>query len=181
MDTYEKNKLLAEIWAEMPNFDEDQLLEYTKIVIPNIHKFLSQENLSKASKYCSQKLIEKILSNKNTYRISKNMDNVVVQYARLDGYSTINNKLYIKMYTSVFFYDDVDNNINNEEGFDKYWNDIWIITYELNDNPKAISTCSSCGATMEYNRYKHLFTCNYCKNSVHYSQTNWEMVDITKK
>ncbi len=88
------------------------------------------------------------------------------------------NKLYIKVYALVFFFDDADNNMNNEDKFDKYWNDIWVVTYEGNGNKKIMNKCPACGADMEYNISKKMFTCNYCRNSVYYSQINWKMVDV---
>ena len=178
MDIYEKEKVLMEIRAEIPRFNEEELAEYTKTVLPDIHRFLCQGKSDKITKYCSEELIQKMILNKEVYKISENMDNVRVQHARIDGFSNSDNRIRIKMYASVFFFDDVDNNINNEESYDKYWNDIWIVTYELDEDIEITNKCPSCGAPMEYNSFKHMFTCNYCRNSVYDSEINWKIVDI---
>jgi len=178
MDIYEKEKILMNLRAELPRFKEEELVEYTKSVIPDIHRFLCHGESDKITKYCSDEVIQKMLLNKDSYRISQNMDSIGVQHARLFDFSNSDNKIQIKMYASVFFYDDVDNNINNEEANDKYWNDIWIVTYELEADAEILNKCPSCGATMEYNSLKHMFICNYCRNSVYYGQMNWKIVDI---
>ena len=175
---YENNNLVYQIKSDFPNFDEQELLEYTQFVVPNIHHFFSYEKNVNFKKYCSDELIEKILEHKNLFRISTNIDSTRVGYARIQEYSNQNNKFYIKVYSSVFFYDDVDNNVNSHDPYDKYWNDIWVITYEGNTGNEFINKCPYCGASMEYNRSKHMFTCNYCRNSLYYSQIHWRLVDI---
>ena len=181
MDVYEREKVLNNIKTEIPNFKEQELIEYTKNAIPNVHRFLSQEREEKLNKYCSIELIKKMQSNPEIYRISKNIDNVRVGFAGIEGYDYSEGKIKIRIDTSIFFYDDVDNNINNQESFDKYWNDIWIITYELNDIKENINKCPSCGASMEYINSKNMFTCNYCRNSIYYSQINWKIIDVEVK
>ena len=179
MEIYAKDDLIIKIKSEIPNFDAQGLIEYTKFAIPNIHMFLSKENLEKIKKYCSDKLIHKFKKDKTTYRISKNIDNVRVGYTRLDGYINKDNKFYIKVYSSVFFYDDIDNNINsNENDYDKYWNDIWVITYEGHECKTIMNKCPACGASMKYDNHNHMFACDYCRNSLYYSQINWKMVDV---
>ena len=178
MDSYEREQLLMNVRTEVPRFNEQELAEYTKTIISDIHRFLCQGKSDKITKYCSEELIQKMLLNKETYRISQNMDNVRVQHTRLHDFYKSNNKIYIKMYVSIFFFDDVDNNYNNEESNDKYWNDIWIVTYELDDDAEVTNKCPSCGASMEFNRFTNMFTCNYCRNSMYYSEIKWKIVDI---
>ena len=178
MDIYEKEKALMNLKAKVPKFDEEEIVEYTKNVIPNIHIFLSQEKIDKVSKYCSEEVINKLKSNKKLYRISNNIDSIRVVFARLEGYNDSNEKIQIKIYASIFFYDDVDNNEISEETVDRYWNDIWIITYELEGNKDIINKCPSCGATMGYSSLNHMFTCDYCRNSLYFSQIEWKIVDM---
>lgn len=178
MSIYENDNILMRMKTEIPNFDDEELLEYTKIIIQNLHSFFCNGKLEKLNRYCSDALINKVLQNKEKYRITKNMDNVRVGYARLYGYVNKENKYYIKVYSSVFFYDDVDNNYENEDNYDKYWNDIWVVTYEGIGAKDNLNKCPTCGASMEYNLSKHMFTCNYCRNSLYYSQINWKLVDI---
>lgn len=83
------------------------------------------------------------------------------------------------MFTSVFFFDDVSNNKNNIDGYDKYWNDNWTITFEKNTENEVINKCPNCGALMEFNNSKHMFTCDYCRNNIYYSRIDWKIVDIT--
>ena len=178
MNIYEKEESILRIKEEIPNFNEQELLEYTKIVIPNIHTFASHEKWDRVKRYCSDELIGKIQNNKEVYRISNNMDIVRVGYARVEGFSIEESKLLLKVYSSVFFYDDVDNNDDNDGNFDKYWNDIWVVTYEGKENIANMNKCQNCGASMDYNTSKHMFTCNYCRNSLYYSQINWKIVDV---
>ena len=177
-DNYKREKLLLQIKGDVPNFEEQEILEFSKIIIPNIHFFFCNERREKLKKYCSDNLIEKVLKNKELYRITKDIDNTRVGYARLEEYINDEGKCYIKVYASVFFYDEAANNENNSDSYDKYWNDIWVITYEGNFNKQIMNKCPTCGATMEYNKAKQMFTCNYCRNSLYYSQINWRIVDI---
>ena len=171
--------ILLKIRKIFPTFDEEELLEYTKAIIPNVSYFLNYENKMKLKRYCSDEFISKALENKDIYRISKDIDSARVEYARLKEIIEKEDKLYIKVYASVFFYDDVDNNTNSIDGYDKYWNDIWIITYEANSTDNISSKCPNCGAQMDYNVSNHMFTCNYCRNSLYYSKINWKIIDIT--
>ena len=178
MQKYENDNLLWRIKTEIPNFDDKELLEYTKTIIPNIHLFFCDEKIEKLKRYCSDDIIKKVLKNANKYRISDDIDNVRVGYARIQGYVNKENKFFIKVYSSVFFYDDVDNNKIKTYNLDKYWNDIWTVTYEGIGEKEILNKCPTCGASMEYNLSKHMFTCEYCRNSIYYSQINWKIVDI---
>lgn len=173
-----RKELLSKIKEDFTNFDEGELLEFTGFAVPNIHYSLSHEKKEKAIKYCTESLINKMLDNKEKYRISNDIDNIRVGYARIEDYINEDNKYYIKVYTSIFFYDDVDNNEIIDCNYDKYWNDIWVLTYEGNIGKEIINKCPACGASMEYNKSKHMFTCNFCRNSIYYSQINWKLTDI---
>ena len=175
---YNNQNVLLKIKRDFPTFDEEEILEYVKNIIPNIHYFLSYENEEKLEKYCKKECIKNIIQNKDLYRISDDIDNVRVGYADLRDYIEKDNKFYIKIYTSVFFYDDADNNQNVIFEYDKYWNDIWTITLEVNNNKNIANKCPSCGALMDYNDSKHMFTCNYCRNNLYFSRINWKIVDI---
>ena len=177
---YNTQELIHIIKEDYPNFEENGLLEYTKFVIPNIHFFLSNEKNEEAKKYCTEDLIEKILKNKNEFKISKNIDTIRVGFARLEDYTSENNEIYVKVYTSNFFYDNVSNNINIDSlsNFDKYWNDIWVITFKGHLGKEIINNCPFCGTAMEYDESKYMFTCKDCKDSIYYSKINWKIVDI---
>lgn len=178
LNNKEREDLFLQIKRDFPNFEEQELLEFSRIIIPNIHFFFSHERNEKLSKYCSKQLIQKVLQDRVKYRITRDIDNTRVGYARIQEYIKENNKCYIKVYTSVFFYDEAANNIENSDSYDKYWNDIWTITYKGNFDKEITNKCPTCGASMEYNHSKHMFTCNYCRNSLYYSQINWQIVDI---
>lgn len=168
-----------QIKEEIPTFDSEELLEFTKIIIPNLYNFFNYEREEKLEKYCNNELIKKVLENKGKYRISKDIDIVRVGYARLDDFMNLDGKVYIKVYASVFFYDDAENNNSLDiYACDKYWNDIWTITYEINDNKEKINKCPNCGASMTYDKKRYMYTCDYCKNNMYYSQINWKLNDI---
>ena len=172
--------LLYIIKEDYPNFDENELLEYTQFVIPNLHFFLSNEKYEEVKKYCTDELLTKILENKTNFRISKDIDTVRVVFTRLQNYSCENNEIYIKVYTSNFFYDNVSNNININPllNFDKYWNDIWVITFKGHLGKDIINNCPFCKTPMDYDQSRYMFTCKQCKDSIYYSHINWKIVDI---
>ena len=51
---------------------------------------------------------------KINFLIITDIDNIRVGFASIKDYEEKNDKPYIKVYTSVFFYDDVSNNNNSE-------------------------------------------------------------------
>lgn len=89
-------------------------------------------------------------------------------------------EIYIQVYSSIYFYDDVGNNVENYSVSDKYWNDIWIVTFrESSGLNKKNSNCVNCGAIMEYNKVRDIFKCEYCGNIIqNKSDSKWEIVDI---
>ena len=175
--------LLLDIKKEIPDFNENEIIEYTQYIIPNMHYFFSNEQKDKLKKYCSEDLIKRIFEQKEKYRISKNFDRVNVQFAKIDSFVNDENNLYLKVYASVFFYDKIANNVFKEDITDKYWNDIWIITFKeknkigINNQTK----CPNCGAPMEYDPTKKEFNCNYCRNHMVITEMNWEIIDIEIK
>ena len=175
----DNENLSLRITKNMPSFNEDDLLDYTKLRIPLIYNYFNCEDKSKLNKYCSSELITKVLSNKEQYRISNDIDNIRVGFASLKDYTEKDDIPYIKVFTSIFFFDDVSNNKNNIDGYDKYWNDNWTITFEKNTENQIINKCPNCGALMDFNNSKHMFTCEYCRNSIYYSRIDWKIVDIT--
>ncbi len=180
INDYTKKMLIQKIKADFPGFDEEEILDYTKSTIPNIHLFLSEEKNEQVKRYCTDEMINKMLENKDTYRITKDIDSVRVGYARIEDYKNEGEDVYIKVYSSIFFYDDVSNNENVDlnNNFDKYWNDIWQITYRGDFGKDVITTCPFCNSKMQYNYSKHMYTCENCKNSIYYSKINWKISDI---
>lgn len=174
----DNENLSLKVTKNMPSIDEEELLEYTKFVIPQIHNYFNCENREKLNKYCSNELIEKVLREKETYRISSDIDNIRVGFASLKDYTEKDDIPYVKVYTSIFFFDDVSNNKNAIDGYDKYWNDNWTITFEKVTDNQIINKCPNCGGFMEFNDTKHMFTCEYCRNSIYYSKIDWKIVDI---
>ena len=175
----DNENLSLKITKNMPDMNIDDLLDYTKLVIPQIHHYFTYENKEKLKKYCNDEIITKVLEDKFTYRISKDIDNIRVGFATIKDYNEKKDIPYIKVYTSVFFFDDISNNEYNLDGYDKYWNDNWTITFEKNTESQIINKCPNCGAFMDFNNSKHMFTCEYCRNSVYYSKIDWKIVDIS--
>lgn len=174
----ESSEILHDIKVEIPEFEKDELLEYTKWAIPSLYESLRDNE--KIVLNCNNEVINKINSEKESYRVTKNIDKVTVQYADLFDYLNINSEKYIKVYISLYFYDDVNNNIDKDCEKDKYWNDTWIITYKINGGKtKDNCNCSNCGSVMKYNLQSNIFECEYCGNVIHInSNLKWEIVDI---
>ena len=102
-----------------------------------------------------------------------------IQYTQLYDFIKKDNEIYIQVYASVYFYDNTNNNFYFDDAKDKYWNDIWIITYKETGDVGNNCNCTNCGAVMEYNKFKDLFECQYCGNVVdNRLNKNWEIVDI---
>lgn len=151
---------------------------------------------------------------KYEYRITDDIDRVSVHYAELFDFIKTENEAFIKLYASVYFYDNVTNNKSTETDNDfnderkmiqfkldgnrvlayksdtlpkrpnnKYWNDIWIVTYGKKNeliNIKS-SNCPNCGTMMKYDEVKNVLICEHCKNVVYGSLEDtdeWEIVDI---
>ena len=174
----EITELLFDIKKEIPYFNKEELIEYTKYAIPNIYNILKNEETQEIKIKCDKKLIEKMLQNKTKYRISKYMDHLSVQYIDLFDYIKKDNEILIQIYVSIYFYDDARNNKGSKYNEDKYWNDGWIVTYR-NKVKYTNYNCTNCGAIMEYNKTEDIFECKYCGNkSYNQFNTSWEIVDI---
>lgn len=176
----EHYELLLKIKRELPDFNEKELLEFIRNVIPNIHYFISNERLEKVKRYCDKKLIEKINKEKDKYRITPDIDNMRVEYARIEKCLNDKDNFYIQIYSSIFFYDEVANNIEKNDYIDQYWNDIWLITVKENSKIGHVNKtkCPNCGAAMEYSGNDRTFNCNYCRNKLYITQLNWKVIDI---
>ena len=178
----EHHNALIDIKREFPDFDEQEFLNYVNNVIPNIHYFISNDKIERAEKYCSKELIQKMLEQKEKYRISKKMDNINIQYIRITGFQLNNNRIYLKVYASVYFYDEATNNLDNKDLTDKFWNDIWTITVTPNTKIGGVENakCPKCGATMIYD-YHHQFHCEYCRNNLYITNVDYIVTDIEVK
>ena len=130
-------------------------------------------------------MIEINKKNKNYYRISSNIDEFSIQYMRVYDYVKENDSKYIKVYVSIYFYDNLANNINSDSSKTKnrYINDIWILTFKCDSNvikKTEGNICSNCGSIMKYNRYNNTYECTYCKNLVKFdgAEEELELTDI---
>ena len=176
-------ELIYDIKCEIPGFSKEELIDYTKIIALNLHKEL--KNNSDIKVKCGKELKEKLKNNLQIYRATKDVDRMNIQYAELYDCFRKDGQLYIQVYLSVLFYDQVINNNEVEELRDKYWNDIWIVTFKkdriLNNVSRA--NCPNCGAKLIFNAMRNIYKCEYCDTSV-YNYRNvieWELEDIIVK
>lgn len=167
-----------ELKDEILGFNEEELLQYIKWAVQKLYNSIKDEE--EINVKCKEELIKKLNEEKTKYRISKNTDSMSVQFARLFDYEKKDNEIYIQVYLSIYFYDDVHNNRYNMEMRDKYWNDIWIVTCkERMEVQVKNSKCPSCGAVMKYKRMDDIFECTYCENIIENRfNSKWELVDI---
>lgn len=135
------NEILLKIKNDFPGFNKDEILEFTKDSVLNLYNQLKNEN-TKNLNY-EKNLIDKLIKNKNKFRISKDIDHISVQYVELFDYIKQENKNYIKIYCSIYFYDNTENNLYGNHTNNKYWNDIWIITL-TNGKQENRNCCSKC-------------------------------------
>ena len=180
----DENEIEFEIKKDFLGFDREKFLTQIKWFIPILYKDLKDNNYHITKYNCKEELIHKLLEEKEKYRITKDIDHISIQYARLYDYIKENDKGFVKAYISVYFYDNVKNNIENESLNDKYWNDIWIITCrdKSNSNNKEKNNCPNCGAIMEYNYNTGFFKCNYCGCIMDNNKNiDWEIIDIELK
>lgn len=135
------NEILLKIKNDFPGFNKDEILEFTKESVLNLYNELKNEN-TKNLNY-EKNLIDKLIKEKNKFRISKNIDHISVQYVELFDYIKQENKNYIKIYCSIYFYDNTENNLYGNRTNNRYWNDIWIITF-TNGKQENKNSCSKC-------------------------------------
>lgn len=177
------SEVLCDIRNEIPGFNKEELLEYTNWAILKLCKQLQKNCIEENEIYCNKDLINRILNEKDKYRMTKDIDNISIQYTELFDCEN-EEELYIKVYMSIYFYDNTSNNIENPQVDKKHWNDIWIIKLkEVNQKRYEDGKCDNCGAVMEYNELRKIFKCNYCGNVITTEKwsRDWEIVDIEVK
>lgn len=170
--------IFFKIKSEIPRFNKEDFIEYAKWTVPQLYS--SVKNEKEIDIKCSKELLERLINNKNTYRIKKEMDYISIQYTELIDCIKQDDNLYVKVYMSVYFKDDVSNNLINIDNIDRFWNDIWVVTYKKSLEYKNIdSRCNNCGAIMRYNNIDEILKCDYCGNIMICNDSkNWEMIDI---
>ncbi|MBR3324639.1 MAG: hypothetical protein IKG14_01135 [Clostridia bacterium] len=173
-----EEKIIVEnrIKNDIPTFDRERLNQYTKSAIVNIYNSFSNGDLNNINVRVSKELLNKISNNMELYRISKDYDNIVVQYADIIDYERKEDAGYVKIYTTINFYDNYKNNETRNYFDDKNWNDTWIITYKALSN--VDNNCKNCGSEMEYNKEKDVYECKFCRSSFHKDSKDWKIVDI---
>lgn len=175
-------EILYDIKCELQGFNKEEFIDYTKLVILNLHNELKNNCDIKVK--CSSELKEKLKKNLNIYRATKDVDRMNIQYAELYDCLKKDGELYVQAYLSVCFYDCATNN-DPKGSRDKWWNDIWIVTLKkdrvLNNENK--SNCDNCGAKTTFNAMKNIYKCDYCGTSSYNYRSiiEWEIVDITVK
>lgn len=177
-----KDKVVIEneIKSDMPQFDRGRLIEYTKGVILNLYNSIKENNLNNINVRISKEFLNKMITDRELYRISSDFDNISIIYVDLYDYVKDEQFNYVKVYASITFFDNVSNNqdksVYNINSDQKFWNDGWIITY------KAISdsdnNCRNCGSEMEYNKIKDAFECKFCRSIFPRDSKDWKVVNI---
>ena len=170
--------IVFKIKSEIPKFDREDFIEYTKWTIPELYSSVKNEEAIDIK--CSKELVEKLIENKSIYKIKKDIDYISIQYTELVDCTKDDDNVYVKVYMSIYFKDDVSNNIIKINDRDRFWNDIWIVTYKKSLSYKNIDPrCNNCGAIMKYNNIEEILKCDYCGNIMICSDNqNWEMIDI---
>ena len=174
-------EVLYEIKNQMPEFNKEDFLDYAKWTIVSIFNSLKKDSKSEIKGNYDPKLIEKLVLNKDKYRIKKDIDDISVQYLELMDFIKEGNKKSIKLYASIYFYDNSKNNYNCPQDNEKYWNDIWIITFDLDENTinSINNKCPNCGANMLYDKQKEIYKCKYCNNIINSNNNSyWKISNI---
>ena len=175
MQRKDEIEVLKNIKLSNPYFEKDTFLEAVKYEISNIYNTLCKESVEEYNNLnCYDSLIKKILSNKEQYRINKDIDTISIQYVGLHDYIGG----CIQVYLSVYFYDKTSNNeIKIESSSNKYYNDIWIASYKK-ETEEDLFKCNNCGAIMKKSEISDILECPYCKNKKHIKKDNWKLYDI---
>ena len=157
-----------------------ELFDYTEWAVETLYDDLKNNRQYKNKIKCQEQVVEKILNNKEKYRMTDDIDRMNIQYVGLKSSHEKGDEKYIKIKLSVYFYDNTKNNVNIDEKVPhKYWNDIWIVTYKNIDSINTEnSNCENCGATMNYNIKNKTYRCEYCGNIYVGENINWEICDI---
>ena len=173
-------EIILGIKKVIPEFDKDKLLEYANWTIPSLYNSL--KNNTKLHVNCDSNLLNKLLENKLKYKITDDIDRMSMQFLQLYNYEIIDGYIYIKVYASIYFYDNVINNYDViDDSYNRYWNDIWIVTFKekINNLSKINSNCINCGAPMKYNIITDIYKCDFCGNVIPNNfNTNLEITDI---
>lgn len=178
MEMKETQSIFLSIKRDVLDFDEKKFLSDVKWGIQNLHYFLRENKSSKAKAICLEKVVNKLMDQKEKFKITDNIDNASVQYTKLLEYSE--EEQCIKVYVSIYFYDNANNNDCQEEK-EKYWNDIWIVTYKRNNLKEYESyKCGNCGASMVHEVKDNILKCNYCGNEKYFTRESidWIISDI---
>ena len=163
----------------IPEFDNEKMITYAKWCITNLYNSIKNNENIKIN--CNEDLINKLKISKPKFKIKNDIDHLSIQYLDLYDYEVKDNFIYIKVYASVYFYDNQKNNGTNSNGEEKYWNDIWVATFKENLNfiTKSNSSCSHCGSLMKYNPIRDIYECDYCGNMIHNNYNAFlELLDI---
>lgn len=180
MERRESGEVLLEIKRDYPRFDKESFIEGAKTDIRNLYYALCNDETDMKKINVTKELKDRIMSDKEAYRINKDFDTITIQYIDLCNYVVEKNKNIIKVYASMTFYDDIDNNeIQKVDDSDKFFNDAWIVSYENCDENIDLK-CDNCGATMEKDEENNLLKCNYCRTSEYYNFkiSNWKIRNI---
>lgn len=177
----ELSEILLDINKRIIGFNKEQLLDYTRWAILNLHEELKNGNIQPNKVKCKNELIEKLINNKELYRMKKDIDHISIQYIELYECEYEKDETYLQIYVSLNFYDNTENNEKIHAMKEKFWNDIWIVTVResiLGDFEDG--NCNNCGAVMKYNEAKKIFKCDYCGNVVTTEKwsKDWEIVNI---
>ena len=179
MEIRETQEVFFSIKRDIPQFDEKEFLDNVKWSVQNLHYYLRKNEYNKVKTICSEKVIEKLMEQKQKFKISDNIDNVSVQYTKLLDY--LEEEQYIKVYVSIYFYDNAGNNADYKEDKHKFWNDIWIVTYKKNGVEEYKShKCDNCGASMIYSENQNMLKCSYCGNEKYFTKDSqqWTIINI---
>ena len=110
----DSSEILYDIKSELQGFDKEEFIDYTKLIVLNLHKELKKNRDIKAK--CSSVFKEKMKSNLNIYRATKDIDLMNIQYADLYDCIKKDGELYVQVYLSVCFFDCVTNNVLKDNG-----------------------------------------------------------------
>lgn len=178
--------ILNSIKRENPTFDEEKICKYTEITIKLLYADLKSNAQLKHDINCKEEVIKKVLKNKEKYRITDDIDTISIQYVGIHDCIKNTEGEFVKIKVLIYFYDNTkNNNVYENKAKEKYWNDMWIVTYQNMDNLKnrKTSNCNNCGATMKYDYASKMFKCEYCGsiklNTI--ENINWEIIDIEVK
>lgn len=183
-----KVKEAQELWILVkrsnPELNKEEFIEYAKFDIMNLHEVLRNDEKEILKVNCLKSVINKLLKDKAKYKLTPNIDRVSIQYAQIIDYIEVDRK-YIKLYMSIFFYDNVKNNENyiGTEN-DKFWNDIWIVTFKKKNASDEFKDfcCNKCGSNMKFLPKDKILKCEYCGYTKYFNfNRNWTISDVEVK